>query len=59
MSLHPPLIRLTILSGPKLATANSQSQLGRPAMSELDMARYGGGCWSGYEEVGQSTSLIS
>ena len=25
----------------------------------MDMARYGDGCWSGYEEVGQSTSLIS
>ena len=27
-------------------------------MSEMDMARYGGECWSGCEEVGQITSLI-
>ena len=26
-------------------------------MADMDMARYGGGCWSGYEEVGQITSL--
>ena len=25
----------------------------------MDMARYGGGCWSGYDEVGQSTALFS
>ena len=25
----------------------------------MEMARYGGGFWSGYEKVAQSTSLIS
>ena len=27
--------------------------------SDIDISRYGDGCWSVYEEVGQSTSLIS
>ena len=35
------------------------SQFGWLTTSDMEMARYGGGCWSGYEEVGQSTSLIS
>ena len=29
------------------------------AWSNIEMARCGDACWSGYEEVGQSTSLIS
>ena len=35
------------------------SQFGWLTTSDMDMAIYGDGCWSGYEEVGQSKSLIS